>query len=61
MLAGFLIFKLGGALPVDVAGKLILNVIAVAFLLSLARRVPSRASSPGKPGDLAPVGPLRRS
>jgi hypothetical protein len=45
MLAGFLIFKLGGAEPVDVVGKLILNVGAVWFLLRLTRIVSVRASS----------------
>ena len=38
MVAGFLIFKLGGAQMIDIVGKLILNVLAVLFLLRLARR-----------------------
>jgi len=44
MLAGFLVFKVGGALPIDVVGKLALNVIAVVLLIRLARRVQSRSS-----------------
>ena len=44
MLAGFLIFKLGGAQPVDVVGKLILNVVAVLCLVRLARKSPGRPS-----------------
>ena len=37
MLAGFLVFALGGALPIDVIGKLVLNAIAVVLLIRLAR------------------------
>ena len=39
MIAGFLVFALGGALPIDVIGKVVLNVIAVAWLIRLARRI----------------------
>ena len=39
MIAGFLVFALGRALPIDVIGKLVLNVIAVAWLIRLARRL----------------------
>ena len=38
MLAGFLIFKLGGAVPVDIVGKLVLNVVAIVLLVRLGRR-----------------------
>jgi len=37
MLAGFLIFKLGGARPIDVVGKLLLNVVAIVLLVRLGR------------------------
>jgi hypothetical protein len=36
MLAGFLVFRLGGALPIDVIGKLVLNGISVGWLIRLA-------------------------
>lgn len=45
MLAGFLIFQLGGALPIDVVGKLVLNVVAILLLVRLARGVQSRTMS----------------
>jgi hypothetical protein len=45
MLAGFLVLKLGGALPIDVIGNLVLNVIAVLLVIRLAQRVQSM--SPG--------------
>jgi len=43
MVAGFLVFRVGGALPIDWIGKLALNVIAVGLLYRLARRVRSRS------------------
>jgi len=45
MLAGFLVLKLGGALPIDVIGKLVLNVIAVLLLIRLAGRIQCRSRS----------------
>ena len=36
MLAGFLILKLGGALTIDMFGKLVLNMSAVFLLVRLA-------------------------
>jgi hypothetical protein len=42
MLAGFLVFVLGGALLIDVIGKLVVNVTAVILLMRLARRIQSR-------------------
>jgi len=37
MVAGFLVFAFGGALPIDVIGKLILNVIAIMLLIRMIR------------------------
>ena len=45
MLAGFLVFILGGALAIDVAGKLIFNTIAVLLLVRLARRFQSTSAN----------------
>jgi hypothetical protein len=45
MLAGFVVLKLGGAPPIDIIGKLCLNVIAVLALMLLARRIRSRMST----------------
>ncbi|MFI5454803.1 MAG: hypothetical protein ACHRXM_05070 [Isosphaerales bacterium] len=45
MLAGFLVLKLGGAPPIDVIGKLVLNVIAVLLLIRLAVRIQSRSKT----------------
>jgi hypothetical protein len=42
MLAGFLVFRLGGALPIDVIGKLVLNGIAVGWLIRLAGQLAGR-------------------
>ena len=42
MLAGFVVLKLSGAPPVDVIGKLILNVVALFLLILLARRAVKR-------------------
>jgi len=42
MLAGFLIFKLSGALPIDVVGKLVLNLVAIVLLVRLGRGVQFR-------------------
>jgi len=42
MLAGFMIFKLGGALPIDIVGKLVLNVVAIVLLARLGRKVGTR-------------------
>ncbi len=44
MLAGFLMFQLGGALPVDVLGKLVLNVVALVLLERLGSVVRSRTA-----------------
>jgi hypothetical protein len=41
MLAGFLVYVLGGAIPVDVIGKLVLNIIAIILLIRLGRRMHS--------------------
>ena len=45
MLAGFLIFQLGGAMPIDVVGKLVLNVVAIALLIRLGRAAQIRSGS----------------
>ena len=42
MLVGFAILKLGQAGRIDVVGKLILNLIAVACLIRVARRLPGQ-------------------
>ena len=42
MLAGFLVFWFGGAERVDVVGKLVLNVIAIVFLVGLSNKIQSR-------------------
>jgi hypothetical protein len=38
MLAGFVMFAAGGALPVDWIGKIVMNLIAVAFAVWMPRR-----------------------
>ena len=45
MLAGFLVLSLGGALAIDVVGKLIFNTIAVLLLIRLAWRLQSTNAS----------------
>ena len=42
MLGGFVVFKVGGALRVDWIGKLVMNVAAAAWLLSVGRSVAHR-------------------
>lgn len=42
MLGGFVVFKVGGALPLDWIGKAVLNVAAAAWLIYLARKVKHR-------------------
>jgi hypothetical protein len=44
MLAGFLVLGLGRAPAIDVVGKLVLNAVAVGWLVSLARRMGNRLS-----------------
>ncbi len=39
MVGGFVVFKVGGALPIDWIGKAVLNMAAVAGLIMLGRRV----------------------
>jgi hypothetical protein len=39
MVGGFIMFAVGGALPVDWIGKLVLNVAAAGLLVSLGRRI----------------------
>jgi hypothetical protein len=43
MIAGFLIFWFGGAIAIDVIGKLVLNLIATALLAGLGRHVSQRS------------------
>jgi hypothetical protein len=42
MLGGFIVFKLGGALPIDWIGKAVLDTAAAACLGVLGRRVRPR-------------------
>ncbi len=44
MLAGFLIFLFGGAMPIDVVGKLALNIAAIILLVRLGRQVQTRTA-----------------
>lgn len=41
MMAGFLVFGIGGAVSIDWIGKLVLNVIAILLLLRLGARMQS--------------------
>jgi hypothetical protein len=42
MLAGFAVMRAGGVLPVDLVGKIVLNVIAVLLMVRLASRIRQR-------------------
>jgi hypothetical protein len=46
MAAGFLVFAVGGALPIDWIGKVVLNMLAVFLMAGLGRRLRRRDVSP---------------
>jgi hypothetical protein len=48
MLGGFAVFKVGGALRIDWIGKAILNVAAVAWLITIGRTVAGRTVNSAK-------------
>ena len=46
MMAGFLVFAIGGALTIDWIGKVVLNVLAVVFMAELGRQLRRRPAFP---------------
>jgi len=46
MVAGFLVFAVGGALPIDWIGKVVLNGLAGFGLVELGRRLRRRQAFP---------------
>jgi hypothetical protein len=60
MIGGFFVFRVGGALPIDWAGKIATNIIALFLLIKMNRQIqdrdPVRGSSPNEAGAGEPGG-----